>query len=131
MAPEIVEGDALIVRWECGGVGVLRLRSCFALRSGYFAQDDSVCWDADFRGGDSGSEEAESGERRAESGERRAESGERRAESGELVAGCRASLGWTGEGTRLSTICYFAKNKSPEVMLDSFVSASSSRLDPC
>jgi len=86
MAPEIVEGDALIVRWECGGVGVLRLRSCFALRSGYFAQDDSVCWDADFRGGDSGSEEAESGERRAESGERRAESGERRAESGERRA---------------------------------------------
>src|ERR1019366_8937418 len=34
----------------------------------------------------------------------------------------------TGGGARLSTI---TKNKSPEVMLNSFLSASSSRLDPC
>ncbi len=37
----VVHGEnALILRRECRCVGFLRLRSCFASRSGYFAQDD-------------------------------------------------------------------------------------------
>jgi hypothetical protein len=36
------ERTAVRARRECGGVGVLRLRSCFASRSGYFAQDDII-----------------------------------------------------------------------------------------
>ena len=46
-------------------------------------------------------------------------------------AGCRALLGLDGPEARHHTGRATAKIESPEVMLNSFLSASSSRLDPC
>src|ERR1017187_2000516 len=43
-------GERLDTSESVGGVGVLRLRSCFASRSGYFAQDDNVYLCCEFRG---------------------------------------------------------------------------------